>query len=116
MKIAYIAHPVSGDVSGNIAKIIQICRTVNLEEPDVVPLVPYLSDLYALDDNDILERQRGIENDIAVIKSGIIKEVRLYGDKISKGMKAECDLAILLGIEIRPMTPETRANYSELYP
>lgn len=51
MKIVYIAHPIGVDVENNIKKVIAICRTVNLETSDIVPFVPYLSDLYALDDN-----------------------------------------------------------------
>jgi len=52
MRICYIAHPISGDVKGNIKKVIKIVREINLAHPDVVPFVPYLSDLYALDDNN----------------------------------------------------------------
>lgn len=40
MKTAYIAHPVSGDVKGNVEKIIAIVRHINLTEPDIVPFVP----------------------------------------------------------------------------
>lgn len=100
MKIAYIAHPVSGDVEGNIEKILKIVRTINLEDPDTVPFVPYLSDLLALDDNKPEERERGIKNDIHILKSGMVNQIRLYGDKISDGMRAELNLAKELGIEI----------------
>ena len=53
MKIAYIAHPISGDVKENIKKIINIIRTVNLEEPLTVPFAPYIPDCIALNDTDI---------------------------------------------------------------
>lgn len=76
--------------------------------PDVVPLVPYLADLYALDDNVPNERQRGIKNDIAVLKSGLINEVWLYGDKISTGMQEEIKLAKELNIPIKAMSKETK--------
>ena len=93
MKIAYIAHPVSGDVKRNIEKIIKICRQINLEEPETVPFVPYLSDLYALDDSVPEERERGIKNDIHLLNSGLIDELRLYGEKISFGMQCEIEVA-----------------------
>lgn len=110
MKIAYIAHPVGGDVKRNIAKIIAICREINLTEPNTVPFVPYLSDLYALDDDNKAERIRGIANDIAVLKSGMVNEIRLYGNTISNGMAAEIKLANELGIMVIPMTPETKSQ------
>ena len=74
----------------------------------VDPLVPYLADLYALDDNVPNERQRGIKNDIAVLKSGLINEVWLYGDKISTGMQEEIKLAKELNIPIKAMSKETK--------
>ena len=76
--------------------------------PEMVPLVPYLADLYALDDNVPNERQRGIKNDIAVLKSGLINEVWLYGDKISTGMQEEIKLAKELNIPIKAMSKETK--------
>ena len=86
MKVAYIAHPISGDPEGNIAKILDIVRSINLLEPDVVPFAPYIVDCQALDDQNPEERERGIQNDIALFRKGFIDEVRLYGDRISMGM------------------------------
>lgn len=100
MKIAYIAHPVSGDVTKNIEAIIGIVRDINLTEPETVPFCPYLGDLYALDDNDPNERARGIKNDVHLLKAGFIDEVRLYGDRISNGMQHEIELAESLGIAV----------------
>lgn len=101
MKVAYIAHPVSGDVKGNIEKIIAIVRHVNLTERNTVPFVPYLPDLYALNDDDPKERKRGIKNDTYILKSGIVNELRLYGETISEGMRTEIGICIKLNIHIR---------------
>jgi len=103
MKIAYIAHPVSGDVQGNIAKIIAIIREINLNEPETVPFAPYITDLMALDDAVAEERARGIKNDVCLIRAGFITEVRLYGDRISTGMQHEKDLAESLDIPVIQM-------------
>ena len=111
MKIAYIAHPISGDPEGNIQKILEIVRSINLLEPDVVPFAPYIVDCQALDDSIKEERDRGIKNDITLFNKGFIDEVRLYGDRISNGMTYEIDLALKLGIEVRPMTEETKREY-----
>ena len=107
MKIVYICHPVSGDVMGNIEKIMKIIRDINLSREDVVPFAPYLGDLLSLDDNKPEERDRGIVNDIAILKSGIVNELWVYGPKISGGMRAEIDLAIDLEIPVVVMDPST---------
>ena len=108
MKIAYIAHPIGGDVKNNIDKVIAICRQINLNEPDTVPFVPYLSDLYALDDNIPNERNRGIKNGLTILDCNIVTEVRLYGDKISFGMRQEVNRAFENGIKVVAMTKETK--------
>ena len=100
MKITYIAHPVSGDVVGNIEKILDIVRKINMEEPETVPFVPYLADLYALDDSIPAERERGIKNGVEIIRRGIPDEIRLYGNRISNGMEAERKAGIAAGIPI----------------
>ena|SRR4030042_1948242 len=105
MKIVYICHPVSGDVMGNIEKIMKIIRDINLSSEDVVPFAPYLGDLLALDDNKPEERSRGILNDIAILRSGIINELWCYGDRISAGMKEEINLAFNMGVPVKAMDP-----------
>jgi hypothetical protein len=108
MKIAYIAHPVSGDVSGNIEKILKIVREINLTMPDVVPFVPYMADLLIMDDNIAAERERGIGNDIAILRSGMVNELWVYGHKVSGGMRAEIELAFELNIPVLVMSPEIK--------
>lgn len=115
MKVSYICHPISGDIEGNLNRIKEIGRKINLEEPDTIPFAHYFFDCYSLDDNIPEERERGIKNDIALMKKGFIDEVRLYGNRISEGMWAEVRLALELGIKIIPMTPETKLQLSE-YP
>jgi hypothetical protein len=100
MKIVYIAHPISGDVKGNLEKIRRIIRGLNLMFTNIVPFAHYFVDCYALDDTVPEERDRGIKNDIALFKAGFIDEVWLFGDRISNGMKAEIELAKNLNIPI----------------
>ena len=107
MRIAYIAHPLSGNIARNINRIRDIVRKINLEEPDVVPFVPYYADIFALDDEIPEERDRGIKNDIELMKRGFIDELRLYGNRVSDGMRKEILLAIDLNIRIVPMTYDT---------
>lgn len=112
MKVAYIAHPISGDIKGNLSKIEAIGRQINLEEENVVPFAPYFFDCHSLNDDIESERNRGIKNDVALLKMGFVSEVRLYGDRISNGMAHEVELAIKLGIKVLPMTKETQIQYA----
>lgn len=100
MKIVYIAHAISGDIENNLADIRRIVRKINIEHADVVPLVPYYTDIVSIDDTIPSERQRGIDNDNAVIRSGMIKEMWLTGNKLSFGMIEEVKLAKSLNIPV----------------
>jgi hypothetical protein len=106
MKIAYICHPVAGDVSGNIQKILKIVRDINLSKPDVVPFVPYMADLLAMDDNKAAERERSIDNGKAILASGMVNELWVYGRRISAGMEAEIGIAAENCIPVIVMDPE----------
>ncbi len=111
MKIIYIAHPISGDIKGNLEKVRQIVRELNLKRTDIVPFAPYWLDCHALDDNNSKERARGISNDKAFFDKGVIDEVWLFGNKISSGMKTEIDLAKKLNIPVKTMSEETKSEY-----
>ena len=100
MKIVYIAHPISGDIPGNLLSIQMIVREINLTQNDVVPFVPYYVDCLALDDNDPEQRKRGIQNDHEFFYRNVFDELWLYGDKITKGMKDEIELALECGIPV----------------
>jgi hypothetical protein len=114
MVVAYIAHPVSGNVAGNLKKIKNIARKINLKEPNVVPFASYYLDCQALDDTIPTERSRGIKNNHALLSKGFIDELRLYGNKIGPGMIEEIELAHELGIPVIPMTAKTKAEYINL--
>lgn len=108
MKISYIAHPISGDIAGNLKKVEMIALQINLDEPDVVPFAPYFLDCHVMNDDIEEERKRSIKNNTALMYKGFIDEVRLYGDHISRGMAHEVLLAYELGIDVVPMTKETK--------
>lgn len=100
MKIVYIAHPIGGNVKENLSDLRRIVRKVNLEYPNVVPLVPYYADCVSLHDHIPEERERGIRNDKAIIESGVIDEMWLTGERLSLGMSAEAKLAKKYSIPI----------------
>jgi hypothetical protein len=99
VKIAYIAHPISGDIENNLAKIRAIVREINLNEPGVVPFVPYYADIVSMDDSIPEERERGIRNDTHILNSGLLDELRVYG-RISHGVAAEIAIAEKLNIPV----------------
>lgn len=109
MKIVYIAHPLSGDIPGNLEKVKNIIRQINLTESDIVPFAHYFVDCHALDDTIPEERERGIKNDIALMKAGFINELWLYGDRISAGMGHEIALALKLGITVISKSEGTKS-------
>jgi hypothetical protein len=114
MIVAYIAHPISGDVKGNIAKIQKIVRRINLREPNVVPFASYVVDCQSMDDSVPKERSRGIQNNHALLSKGFVDEVRLYGNKLGAGMIEEIELAHELGIPVIPMTAKIKKEYINL--
>src|ERR1017187_8730873 len=114
MKVVYIAHPISGDIKGNLEKIRLIVREINLTEPDIVPFAPYWLDCFALDDNIPAERERGIKNDHELFERRFIDKLWLFGDKISNGMEAEIVKAWKFGIPIIPKTTETRDDFRKM--
>lgn len=117
-KIVYIAHPIGGDIENNLLDLRRILRIINtnthprmmeigmemkmesfipFDFSNVHPCAPYYADIVSLDDDNPLERKRGIDNDIALINTGMFQELWLTGDKISFGMSEEVKLFKLLG-------------------
>ena len=105
-KIVYIAHAISGDTSAHIHNLLYILRKINTNDAgvidceDIVPICAYLADVQCLDDTKVEERKRGIENNTALLESGVIKELWLTGATISFGMQEEVKLAKLHGIPV----------------
>lgn len=112
-EVAYIAHPIGGNVKSNIKKILKIVRDINLNEPGVIPFVPYLADVMALDDNIEAQRERGLQNDFYYILHKVPTVIRLYGPRISAGMTREIYAAISVDIPIRPMTKQTIKEWED---
>lgn len=50
-KIIYIAHPIGGDIKGNLEKVGEIYRHLSLYRPDVIPFAPYIATIACLDDS-----------------------------------------------------------------
>lgn len=114
MKVAYIAHPIGGDVAANLRRIRWIVRLINLKNKSIVPFVPYYADCLALKDEIESERIRGIANDLALMSKGFIDYLWLYGPRISKGMRHEIAVASKYDIKVQPMSTGTEKAYAKI--
>ena len=111
-KTIYIAHPIGGDVSNNIKKVLKICSEIHNET--TIPVVPYLVCLQYLSDTDPASRSLGISADLETFHRGYIDEVWIYGDHISAGMKKEIELALSLNIPVFAKTKETIEEFEKM--
>lgn len=100
MKVAYLCHPISGDVKATVDKILRIVKHINLNYPDVVPFVPYLADVLAMDDDDPVQRERGLKNNTEIFCREIIHELWICSDTASKGMIEEIRQSLIFNIKI----------------
>ncbi len=102
-KVVYLAHPISGDISGNLKRLVSWYRWAVMTR-HVNPIAPYHLCCLALNDQSPNERELGIELDEQILRSGIIEEVWLVGSMISRGMSNESRIAMSMGIEVRDFT------------
>jgi hypothetical protein len=107
-KIVYIAHPIGGDVQGNVKKLQKIYREISLNETMVTPFIPYIASVQSLDDSNPAERNIGFEHNYSLFDRKVIDEVWLYGPHISAGMQIEIQWAINRGIPVISKTEGTK--------
>lgn len=112
VKTVFIAHPIAGDIEGNVKKVLEICEKIHSEK--IIPVAPYLVSLQYLDDTIIEDRELGILANTECFKRRYVDELWLYGDRISSGMKHEVILAFHFGIKVRAKTPETNKALRKL--
>ena len=109
MKTVFVAHPIAGDVEGNMKKVLEICERIHTKE--IIPVAPYLVSLQYLKDEVVEDRTLGAEANLGCFRRGYVDELWLFGDKISRGMKEEILLAKKLNIPILPQTEGTKKDF-----
>jgi predicted amidohydrolase len=102
MRVVYMAHPVSGDVEGNLAKARILVRQLEEKHPDVAIVASWITECEIWDDADPEQRAAGMRRDMAVVAK--CDELWLVGPHVSSGMALEEDHANSLGIPVRDMT------------
>ncbi len=110
-KIIYIAHPVGGDVQGNVKKILEICKKVHSK--DLIPIAPYLQGLHYLDDSNPEDRALGILTNREYFTRRFFDELHVYGYKLSNGVKGEIKLAVENEIPIKCQEDVIRLEFED---
>lgn len=104
MKLYYMAHPVSGDVAGNLARAKRWLKWLYKEYTDWGIIAPWLEivEYSGLDNNNLEDLLRGLEIDKETVArcDGII----LVGGQISRGMHMELEVAKQHGLHIEDLT------------
>lgn len=99
-RLMFLAHPVGGDVPGNLARARRWLAYLFAAYREIVVVAPWITDLGAipLDDAVAEERERGIQRNLVTLQrcDGII----LCGGRISSGMQRELDAARLLNLDV----------------
>ena len=98
--LVYICSPYSGDTEGNAKKAIRYSRFA--VDNGAIPLAPHL--LLPLFMNEETERELALFMDMVLL--GRCEEVWVFGNVISKGMRAEIDRANKKNKPVRYFTDE----------
>ncbi len=94
--VYYVAHPVSGDVDGNIKRALTWLAWLRRRGLPVTFIMPWVAALLSgEDDNDPTARERGLRDCEATAArcSGIV----LVGGRVSSGMARERDAVLATG-------------------
>lgn len=89
-KIVYIAHPIGGDVEGNLKSIQEIYAVISRTRPDIIPFCPYYATVKSLDDSIPADRSIGMEHNKVFFEQGIIKELWWF-KRVSTGVGQELE-------------------------
>jgi hypothetical protein len=95
--IVYICSPFAGDIESNILRAQGYCRFAVTR--DTIPFAPHLLFPQFLDDDDKVQRERGLFFGIVFLCK--CHEIWVFGRKVSKGMAVEIEKAKRRGIPIR---------------
>ena len=117
IKFIYIAHPIGGDVSGNLEAIKWIVHQLIWGHHRLnytpIPVVPYYLTCQVLDDSISYDRELGMELNRAHFVTRKFDEIHLYGDRISAGMWQEIRWAEQYGIKVVPCSLATRVAFAQ---
>lgn len=103
----YICSQLSGNIEQNMEKAKVYARFAYDE--GYVPICPHIYYPLFLDDNDKMERAAGLKYGLEAMHQA--KELWVFGEHISKGMRAEIELAEDMDIQIKFFYEDMDVNY-----
>lgn len=100
-EIWYVAHPVSGDIEGNLVETIKIIKWLTLHDPARIYIAPWVAEVTAFkaENCDPAFYDRVLADDCEVVNR--LDGVLLTGPTISRGMQLEYDAAIKAGKKVQ---------------
>ena len=102
MKLIYLAHPVRGDVLGNLARAKRWWRWIETSFPDTVVIAPWITVCEIFDDADEAQRMAGLRRGCAVVVR--CDEIWLVGGRVSNGMRVELEAAAMTKVKVVDLT------------
>jgi hypothetical protein len=97
--VVYIAHPISGAVEKNLARIEEIVKHVLQLSGRAYPIAPYRDACRYLCDAFASDRDRGMKMNELYFTSGLIDELWVCG-KVSQGVRIEIEWALENNIDV----------------
>lgn len=107
MIVAYLAHPVGGDVEKNLEAAKAMYRHYTVIFPWVALVAPWITECELWDDADPEQRRAGLERCKAVVAK--CDELWLCGPRVSEGMAIECEAAMAAGVVMIDRTGSWRS-------
>jgi len=102
MRVIYMAHPVSGDLPGNLAKAKRWVRAIEETCPDVAVVASWITECEVWDDANPEERAARLRRDCAVVSRcdefwlcGVVKDEPTRGMAIELAEAGQCGLEII---------------------
>jgi hypothetical protein len=101
--VAYVAHPVAGDVAANLARALRWLFWLSSQCPDVAVIAPWIAGIMSgEDDGDPAARSRWLALDVAIVKR--CDCLILCGGRVSSGMAIERDAMIAVHGKVIDLT------------
>lgn len=102
-QVWYMAHPVGGDVTGNLERADRWLTFLRRGFPDIAVIAPWIASIKAGEnDADPEQRERGLLDAVAVC--GRCDAIVLTGGRVSAGMEREARAARNAGATVMDMT------------
>lgn len=97
-RIAWMAHPLSGDIAGNLARAERWLKWLLATFPDVDFVADWILYCRVLDDTNPVDRERGLQMDEEMISR--CDDYVMVGGRVSSGMERERVMAEESGVRI----------------